>query len=263
MGFPQPAPTGANPFTADGVKIGTVGPSSKAGMTMDTDTNIYRSSANVLATDDFLSVGDGINVTNQVRARVGAASQTSIGGVGPGGEAAVTFGSAEDTNLYRSAADTLKTDDKFQAPRVLIGDGTVGAPSLALATDDDASGTGFYRSAANAIGWAINGVQKGAFESGKMAVDSVGDMTGALNLSQGGITKLQVLNSGVVVTSGAPLKMSNGTYAGGSDVGPFISGGTGAPNNANGVNGDIYLRVDGGALTTIYQRRAGVWVGII
>jgi hypothetical protein len=40
-------------------------------------------------------------------------------------------------------------------------------------------------------------------------------------------------------------------------------GGTGAPNNANGANGDIYFRSDGGALTTVYQRRAGAWVGIV
>ncbi len=39
--------------------------------------------------------------------------------------------------------------------------------------------------------------------------------------------------------------------------------GTGAPNNANGNNGDFYFNAAGGALTTIYQRRAGAWVGII
>jgi len=39
--------------------------------------------------------------------------------------------------------------------------------------------------------------------------------------------------------------------------------GVGAPNNANGANGDIYFRSDGGALTTVYQRRAGTWAGIV
>jgi hypothetical protein len=42
-----------------------------------------------------------------------------------------------------------------------------------------------------------------------------------------------------------------------------IYGNTGAPNNANGANGDFYFRADGGAGTTIYQRRAGAWVGIV
>jgi hypothetical protein len=39
--------------------------------------------------------------------------------------------------------------------------------------------------------------------------------------------------------------------------------GSGAPNNSNGSNGDIYFRSDGGAGTTIYQRRSGAWVGIV
>jgi hypothetical protein len=39
--------------------------------------------------------------------------------------------------------------------------------------------------------------------------------------------------------------------------------GTGAPNNANGSDGDFYMRGDGGVLTTIYQRRAGAWVGVV
>jgi len=39
--------------------------------------------------------------------------------------------------------------------------------------------------------------------------------------------------------------------------------GPGAPDNANGSDGDIFIRSDGGALTTIYQRRSGSWVGIV
>lgn len=50
-------------------------------------------------------------------------------------------------------------------------------------------------------------------------------------------------------TDGAAAQSASGLYAG-----------TGVPNNANGANGDIYFRSDGGAGTTIYQRRAGTWV---
>ena len=46
-----------------------------------------------------------------------------------------------------------------------------------------------------------------------------------------------------------------------SALGIYIS--TGVPDNAVGSNGDFYLRRDGGVLTTIYQRRAGAWVGIV
>lgn len=40
-------------------------------------------------------------------------------------------------------------------------------------------------------------------------------------------------------------------------------GGTGAPDNAQGNNGNFYFRSDGGALTTIYHKRSGEWVGIV
>lgn len=39
--------------------------------------------------------------------------------------------------------------------------------------------------------------------------------------------------------------------------------GTGAPNNANGNNGDYYFRGDGGVATHIYFKSAGTWAGII
>ena len=50
----------------------------------------------------------------------------------------------------------------------------------------------------------------------------------------------------------APLRMNT--------MAVFV--GTGAPNNANGANGDEYHRIDGAATTSIYKRIAGVWVGI-
>lgn len=34
----------------------------------------------------------------------------------------------------------------------------------------------------------------------------------------------------------------------------------GVPSNAVGANGDFAFRVDGGAATCIYQKRAGAWV---
>lgn len=39
--------------------------------------------------------------------------------------------------------------------------------------------------------------------------------------------------------------------------------GTGVPNNADGQNGWFYFRSDGGSLTSVYQKRAGVWVGLV
>ena len=58
-------------------------------------------------------------------------------------------------------------------------------------------------------------------------------------------------------------KIYPGTDAAAAQTAAGIYAGNGAPNNANGSDGDFYLRSDGGVLTTIYQRRAGAWVGIV
>jgi hypothetical protein len=58
-------------------------------------------------------------------------------------------------------------------------------------------------------------------------------------------------------------KLSPGTPAGANQTATGIFAGSGAPSNANGTNGDFYFRSDGGAATTIYHKRAGVWVGVV
>jgi hypothetical protein len=42
-----------------------------------------------------------------------------------------------------------------------------------------------------------------------------------------------------------------------------VYGDSGAPATANGINGDVYVRKDGGSMTTVYQKRAGAWVAIL
>jgi hypothetical protein len=42
--------------------------------------------------------------------------------------------------------------------------------------------------------------------------------------------------------------------------GVHLYSGHGVPPAAMGANGDIYLRVDGGVGSCIYQRRSGAWV---
>jgi hypothetical protein len=54
-----------------------------------------------------------------------------------------------------------------------------------------------------------------------------------------------------------------GTGGGADQDKAGLLAGEGAPSNGNGNNGDFYFRSDGGALTTIYQKRTGAWVGIV
>lgn len=135
-------------FQADGKLV--FGPSGSQ------DTNLYRSGADTLRTDDGLSVGATlavtgsstltgaltVNDTTDINVNSATALQVRNGGtsvltvnttasqVGIGGPAAnstltvgtntttaaggLTFGT--DTNLYRSAANTLRTDDSFVVP---------------------------------------------------------------------------------------------------------------------------------------------------
>lgn len=61
----------------------------------------------------------------------------------------------------------------------------------------------------------------------------------------------------------AQNKIYPGTDAAAFQTAAGIYAGTGAPNNANGNDGDFYFRSDGGVLTTIYHKRAGAWVGVV
>ncbi|MDO8592105.1 MAG: hypothetical protein Q7R60_04305 [bacterium] len=116
------------------------------------DTNLYRLGVGRLKTDTNLEIGQdvrgtgdifaGYGLANQIRLTVGTgpkvvigdtsaavASQAVIGGgVGPGSTPGITFGvtgAYNDTNLYRSTADTLKTDDSLIVATNLTGNGTV------------------------------------------------------------------------------------------------------------------------------------------
>jgi microcystin-dependent protein len=82
------------------------------GLTIGADTNIYRSAANILKTDDALTVVDTLTLEKTGKTALSLSDTTTTTGL--------TIGS--DTNLYRSAADTLKTDDSL----VVTGSLTVG-----------------------------------------------------------------------------------------------------------------------------------------
>lgn len=116
------------------------------------DTNLYRASANVLKTDDALSVTDTLTVegvtlpkmvwrtSSTERAYVQYTNATNVFRIDSDGtidlapnntvalslhtDGKLLIGNATDTNLYRSAADTLKTDDSFIVGANLTVSGT-------------------------------------------------------------------------------------------------------------------------------------------
>lgn len=141
------------------------------------DANLYRSAANVIKTDgQFSAVGDII-------AQDGNAGQVIIGNEGPGSEAAVVFGSAADVNLYRSAANVLKTDDAFHVGGLLqaLGnadvDGTLTVDStstltgLATLTGGATTATGNYTTTSSG-GFVASGTGSVSTNSGNISSTS-------------------------------------------------------------------------------------------
>lgn len=123
-----------------------------------------------------------------------------------------------------------------------FADGTVGAPSIAWATDADGTGTGFYRGAANTMDVAINGAQTTTFN--------------AVGLTLQGSTKLLQIAGDMNIArrgSGGSLGLAGGTT-------PTQSGttcGTGPTISGNNTNGSVTLGTTPGLPCTIVFN--GTW----
>jgi microcystin-dependent protein len=104
------------------------------------DTNLYRSAVDTLKTDDnFIAVGDvtaakgrfggstgdAVFIGDDVKlVDVNGANTLGIQGVQNAANGIIVFGSGLDTNLYRSSANLLRTDDTFQCASLLVDDNT-------------------------------------------------------------------------------------------------------------------------------------------
>lgn len=79
-------------------------------------------------------VGATLNVT--ARFDTGSLACLQVGGDvdGTAATSGIVFGSSRDTNLYRSAASVLKTDDTFQAAGYNSSDGTAGLTQVSTTT---------------------------------------------------------------------------------------------------------------------------------
>lgn len=141
------------------------GAANVGGLRIGADANLYRSAADVLRTDDSLWVIR--NVAGTYISRVSNVNATGIGQwlevlgatniaqmVGLSGEpqqrmlvqgdGKLSWGSgttAADTNLYRSAADTLRTDDSLVVSGNLTVTGTPTGPTPAVASNTTVLGT--------------------------------------------------------------------------------------------------------------------------
>ncbi len=100
------------------------------GITIGGDTNLYRRSANILQTDDRILAERAVDTDIAFDARISADNaprfQAQAGGKLLFGDGAV----AADTNLYRSAANTLTTDDALTVSGAITGSSTITGTTL-------------------------------------------------------------------------------------------------------------------------------------
>ena len=146
------------------------------GMTIGGDANLYRSSSNNLKTDDTLTVDIDLNVNGNTTLGDSNADTVTINAGPVNLPNATSAGDAlvlgADANLYRFAADTLKTDDSFivdgasftvNSATITLGDtatdtvtinaGPVNLPNATSAADALVLGAdaNLYRSAADTL----------------------------------------------------------------------------------------------------------------
>ncbi len=188
--------------------------------------NLYQSAADTLKTDDSLVVGNGLTVSGTTSLQghsffnSGAADQVAK----YSGTAGFIFGSASDTNLYRSAADTLKTDDSLIVGTI----GTGGTNLLCydgtnkLATCSGAPGAGSYINNSTSLQTAANfNIQSAAAGSvGGIIRGATSQTADLLQLQNSGGTNLLRVDSGgnIIGTGYLRLNTTSASSIGGSTI---------------------------------------------
>jgi hypothetical protein len=258
------------------------------GLTIATDTNLYRSAANTLKTDDNLIVDLNLNVNGSSTLGDANTDTTIIRGITKIADSSqangILFGTANtnyDTNLYRSASDTLKTDDSFivdgasfsvnsatmtlgdsAADTLTINAGPVNFPNAITSGDALVIGgdVSLYRSGENIlrlddnlfITGFVSGIGSGSFSDGS-SIQTIKFPNNPLSVIGSGNNYLQLniqnrAEGGTDASADLVITANNGT-----DTTNYINLGinNSAYNNAafnHGTGNDGYLFIDGGDL---------------
>lgn len=172
-----------------------------SGITIGGDVNLYRSAANKLRTDDTLDLVNQITFTRSSASDINQLSLVSGDSVGrlsilADGKHEWGAGGVEsrDTNLYRSAADTLKTDDSlFIAGNRIMGhqDTAIVANAItAVAEYVTISGAGTLKT----INGGVDGMTITIMANGTYTINIEQD-TGNINLCLSSGTGIQLINT--------------------------------------------------------------------
>ena len=209
----------------------TTGPGIAFGSSFD--TNLYRSGASVLMTDDEF------DAASYICALAGGANVSCFGATGPGTPGAgIAFGSSFDTNIYRSGANTLATDDSFSVGGNVQVTGTYNTNTFNSSTlTFGASGAASVQSAAG---------QNLTINSGTTGTLAIGDDASAetINIGTGAAVKTLTVGS-TNSTSSTRIQGGSGGIILGSSAGQGQ-----LTNNGSTLNSTLAVSDDanGGAL---------------
>ena len=213
----------------------------------------------------------GANGANRPRNAYFAGNVNLGGGLWAIGSLAL--GPSQDAWLTRDAADTLAMRDIFagtlsQTFRIYntytdasnYERAVITFSGGAMVLGQESSGTGVARSlfleTGSTVRWIVTNTghlwaqADNTYDIGASGANRPRDIYAARSMGVG------FNASGVAgsLTVQGPLSLGNGAA-----VGLGLWSGSGVPAAGLGANGDIYFRSDGGAGTTMYQKRAGTW----
>lgn len=158
------------------------------------DTNIYRFAADILATDDqFRIFGAAASVAQTILVSGDSTSRYAIFGDGK-----VEWGpgnATRDTNLYRSSADLLKTDDSMWIAGSLGVGATPGSAKLAIFDS---------RTSGSAVTYTITQTQPNATDTSDQAM-SLAHTLSAASATNELVTRVFYLGSTNSLTGGGQL----------------------------------------------------------
>ena len=192
---------------------------------------------------------------------VNAVSAAEVDIAAVNGAAVIFSDVVSGDTAIRGLTGTLRIGQGSGASYLRLSSATAGALG-------DGANLAFGTTTGTQLGTATN--QKLGFFAATPVVQITGPtdvLAGLVTLGLRAASSNPPLNLGTGALTSGTINASNkifaGTDAAAAQTACGIYAGTGAPNNANGANGDIYFRSDGGALTTVYQRRVGAWAGIV
>jgi len=146
--------------------IGTDGKLSWGDGTNPVDTTLYRNGANALKTDGQL------DAVSNIVAKSGIASKVVVGDTG-GSQAGLLLGSGGDVNIFRSAADRLRTNDLFIADLGVQTKTKAGAPVDADWAVAPADGTLAVDTTGNALYFRSGGAWKASGGGGAVSIAKI------------------------------------------------------------------------------------------